>query len=105
MAKVIFSQASVIHSVQGGGGFSKFWGGVPPILGGGSSNSNFSGGVPPNFRGGFHQIFGGVLQIFGGSPILGGGSPPKYGQCSAGRHPTGMHSCLGVVFKCQESNI
>ena len=52
-------------------------GGVPPNFGGGL----VQGGVPPNFRG------GGSLQFFGG------GSPLEYGQCSAGTHPTGMHSC------------
>ena len=48
LAKVIFSQASVIHSVHGGGGSD-------PVGG---------GGVPPNFQGGSSKFSGGVLQIF-----------------------------------------
>ena len=52
LAKVIFSQASVIHSVHRGGGGVSGPGGF----------SNFSEG--------------GFLQIFGGAPILGGGLVP-----------------------------
>ena len=98
-------------SVHRGGGGGWWWSGP-----GGSSN--FFGGVPPNFFGGVLQIFGGgFLQIFwGGSPNFQGGSPnfvflfffsisfpqkkffwdaplPQDGQCTAGTHPTGMHSC------------
>ena len=43
------------------------------------------------FRGGLSEIWGvgGCLKFSGR-----GGSPPKYGQRSAGTHPTGMHSCF-----------
>ena len=69
LAKVIFSQASVILFTGVGGVWSR---GV----------SNFSaGGGPPNFRG---------VSNFPG----GGVSPPEYGQRSAGAHLTGMHSCI-----------
>ena len=87
LAKVIFSEACVILST--GGGSSKFFGGVPPNFRGVSNFSGggflhiFGGGGSPIFRG------GGFLQIFGGV-----GSPPEHGHCSAGTHPTGMHSCL-----------
>ena len=57
-----------------GGVCSKFWGGVCSKFWGGVC-SKFSGGVSaPNF-------WGGCLQF------------SEYGQCSAGTHPTGMHSC------------
>ena len=84
MAKVIFSQASVIHSVHRGGcapDIALIVGGAPdfaPIFGG----DIFLGGV----------ILGGSSK-FSGGVFLGGGSPPEYGQRSAGTHPTGMHSC------------
>ena len=70
LAKVIFSQVSVIHSVHRGGGLvpavggwrsPNFWG-VSPILGGGGS---------PNFRG--SPIFLGGSPNFQGSPIFWGG--------------------------------
>ena len=57
LAKVIFSQASVIHSVHRGGVCSKFSGGVsaPNFWGGGVGGcvcSKFGGGVSaPNFQG------------------------------------------------------
>ena len=123
LAKVIFSQASVCPQggsfFSGGvffGGSSKFsgggvfLGGVPPNFRGGGcilGGVSFFGGVPLNFwGGGFLQIWG--VCLFGGGIFLGGclfggvvppnffwgGSPPEYGQCSAGTHPTGMHSCL-----------
>ena len=85
MAKVIFLQLSVIHSVHmggcllqiffGGGVCSNFSGGVCSKFGGVSA-PNFRGGVCSNFSGG-----GGGLQF------------SEYGQRSAGTHPTGMHSC------------
>ena len=92
LAKVIFSQASVILFTVGGGlvpresglvrGVSNFfWGGF----------SKFFGGLQI-FGGGFLQIFLGGLQIFGGrgvSNFSGGGGAGG----SAGTHPTGMHSC------------
>ena len=73
-------------------GVSNFLGAGSPILGG----LQYFGGSP---------ILGGDVSNFGGSPIF-WGSPifrgfsnffgrgsPEYGQCSAGTHPTGMHSC------------
>ena len=101
LAKVIFSQASVIHSVHSGGGVPpNFWGvskfsGGCLVRGGVWSRgvSNFSGGM-------CLQFFGrGSLQIFGG-----GGSPPEYGQRSAGTHPTGMHSCYFMIFHWMRCN-
>ena len=91
-AKVIFSEACVKNSVHGGGCGSGP-GGVSEIFSGGS------------------EIFGGGSEIFGGSPIfffffffnffspqkifLGcTPPPPRDGQCAAGTHPTGMHSCF-----------
>ena len=38
-----------------------------------------------------------VSNFAGGSPIFQGGLQPEYGQCSAGMHPTGMHSCLSSI--------
>ena len=70
LAKVIFSQASVIHSVHRGG----------PVLPGGGVWS------------------GGFLQILGGPPNFRGGPSPEYGQHSAGTHPTGMHSCSSICL-------
>ena len=93
LAKVIFSQVSVIHSVHRGGGSgprgsSKFGGGLVPgggglqfwgvlqIFGGfskfwgGLGFSKFSGGGgwgSPNFGG--LQILGGFLQIFRAVPL------------------------------------
>ena len=53
--------------------------------------SNFSGDL---------QFFGGVSNFSEGPPILwgvsnffGGWGLPEYGQRSASKHPTGMHSC------------
>ena len=64
------------------------------------------------------QFFRGVLQFFGGVKggppnFFGGGfffdfcflwgytpppdQTPEYGQCSAGTHPTGMHSCYSYI--------
>ena len=70
-------------------------GGVSPIWGGSGP------GGSPIFRGGL-QFFGGSpnfvggLQFFRGVSNLSGGFSnfSEYGQCSAGTHPTGMHSCL-----------
>ena len=71
LAKVIFSQASVIHSVHRGGS-SKFSGvGV-----------SFFGGVPPNFQGGV--FFLGGPPIFGGGVFLGGNT-----------YSTGIRSTFG----------
>ena len=114
LAKVIFSRASVIHSVHDGGGgglvpgglqiFREGWSGpggwwsgprgVSKFSGGGGFLQFFGGTVPPIFRG-VPPIFWGFLQFFGGvSKFSGGGSPPEYGQRSTGTHRTGMHSCL-----------
>ena len=75
---------SVCHSVHRGG--------VPaPNFRGGCACSKFSGGACSNFLGGW------LLQIFGGVPapnFWGGLQFSEYGQCSAGTHPTGMHSCV-----------
>ena len=117
LAKVIFSQASVIHSVHrgvyifGGGIFSGgiflgeyFFGGVF-FWGGSFRGVFFLGGYI--FRGGYFfggDIFlGGRGGIFPGGflQISGGGSPPEYGQHSAGTHPTGMHSCLLFLYVCK----
>ena len=63
LAKVMFSQASVILST--GGGALDF---ALIFRGGGL----FLGGVPPNFRGGGSSKFsGGFLQIFGGGVSTG----------------------------------
>ena len=92
LAKVIFSQACVIlftGGVSSRGGVSKFLGwGVLQIFRG--SPIFFWGGrvgdVVSNFSGGSPIFREGVLQL-------------EYGQCSAGTHPTGMHSCiLKVLF-------
>ena len=101
-------------------GVSNFVGGLQffggsPIFWGVGGVSNFSGGSP---------IVQGGLQLFGGSPIFEGVTnfsgqgvskffflffkiffpkissgmhqplPPRDGQCAAGTHPTGMHSCF-----------
>ena len=99
------------------GGLQFFLGGSGP---GGSpifrGVSNFWGGGCLQFLGGCLQFFGGVLQFFGGVlqiffffqifflfffksffPKISSGMhqppPPRDGQCTAGTHPTGMHSC------------
>ena len=95
LAKVIFSQASVIHSVHGGGvwsrggapnfqgGFLQICGGVPPNFRGGFLQIFKGGGVPPNFFGGFLQILGGFFQNFwGGSPNFLGGFLQIFGGSS-----------------------
>ena len=69
-------------------------------------------GVSPIFcQGGVSIFSGGCLQFFGGSPIFFlfffnfispqkkvllryTNPPPPDGQCAAGTHPTGMHSCF-----------
>ena len=80
LAKVIFSQASVI------------------LLTGGGVVSNFSGGGSPTFpRGGVVSNFSGGLQFSGG------GGSPEYGQRSAGTHPTGMHSCYINLLQHREN--
>ena len=71
LAKVIFLQLSVIHSVHMGGGC------LVQIFGGGCLLQFFGGGVCSKFSGG-----GCLLQFL------------EYGQRSAGTHPTGMHSCF-----------
>ena len=82
---------------QGGGVWSQ--GGLQ-FFGGGVSN--FSGGL---------QFFGGVSKFFFSSfffsiffppkkILLGCTPPPRDGQCAAGTHPTGMHSCF--TFGCSE---
>ena len=68
--------------------------------------SKFSGGgLPQIFRGGVCSKFSGgcLLQIFGGgvfAPNFRGGflQFSEYGHRSAGTHPTGMYSCLCLVF-------
>ena len=107
----------VCDSVNRGGWWSGPWG-VSPIGG----CLQFFGGVSPIFWG-VSPIFQGGLQFFGGvSPIFRGvlqiffffsnfflfsfsnffspkfllectNPPPPDGQCAAGTHPTGMHSC------------
>ena len=121
LAKVIFLHLFVILFTGGlqffRGGSSKFPGGVSPNFRGGGGVSHFRGGfqifggrgvppnfwegVSPNFRGGPIFWGGGVLQFLGGSPNFSGGGGlqfSEYGQCSAGTHPTGMHSCFHIFF-------
>ena len=108
LAKVMFSQASVIHSVHRGGCLLHIFGGVPApnfrggggcllqIFGGGACSKfwggacfKFSGGVPaPNFWGGvcLLQIFwGGACSKFSGGCLLqifGGVPAPNFqGGC------------------------
>ena len=68
------------------GGVWKFWG-VSGIFGG---CLEFLGGL-------FLQIFGGVFFffqfLFPEKNSSGMHPPPRDGQCAAGTHPTGMHSC------------
>ena len=79
----------VCDSVHGGGCLLQFFGGVSaPIFRGEGICSNFSGG-------------GCLLQFFGGGGVCsnfsGGLQFSKYGQRSAGTHPTGMHSCDHII--------
>ena len=109
LAKVIFSQASVILFK---GGFSKFSGGSPNFRGGGlqifggspifrgEGFSKFWGGSP-NFWG-VLQIFGGGLQFFrgvskfsGGLQIFGGFSKFSQGSPIFGGVSTGIRSTFG----------
>ena len=76
-----------------------FRGGVCSKFSGGCLLQIFGGVSAPNFRGvwsrGVSPLFGGcLLQIFWGVSDPGGGCLQfsEYGQRSAGRHPTGMHS-------------
>ena len=75
---------------MGGNVCSKFWGGG----GVGGVCSKFSGGgVCSKFSGGggcLLQIFGGCLQF------------SEYGHCSAGTHPTGMHSCSQLILALKQ---
>ena len=60
--------------------------------------SDFSGGLQLFFDGGGVWSRGGVSNFFGGEVSgPGGGSLLEYGQCLAGTHPTGMHSCYPTV--------
>ena len=94
-AKVISLQACVCP--QGGGGTWPGPGGVSEILGGGSglkfggvSGLKFSGGVSENFFFFFFPIsFLSKKSCWDAHP-----PPPRDGQCAAGTHPNGMHSCL-----------
>ena len=68
---------------------------------GGGACSKFSGGgwsgTPPSW----HAPPPGSPPLAGTTPPRQAGTPPPgYGQCSAGTHPTGMHSCcqIGVRF-------
>ena len=66
--------------------------------------SNFFGGLQ-FFGGGLRGVKGGPLNFFGGDFFLDfcflwgytlhptRDQTPEHGQCSAGTHPTGMHSC------------
>ena len=90
---------------RGGGSAPNFQGGVcSKFLGGGGVCSKFSGG-------GLLQILGGVSEFFfsfffsiyfappkkffwDAHPP----PPPRDGQCAAGTHPTGMHSCWLFFF-------
>ena len=66
LAKVIFSQASVIHSVHRGGWSGLIRGGACSKFSGGCLLQIFGGGVPaPNFRGGACSKFSGGSLIFG----------------------------------------
>ena len=106
-----------------GGVWVRSWGVSAPNFWGGVC-SKFSGrGVSaPNFRGGcLLQIFRGVSEIFWGGlkffflfffnffspPKNPSGMhthththpPPRDGQCAAGTHPTGIHSCIYVCLQ------
>ena len=70
-------------------------GGVSNFSGGGGWVSNFSGGGGSNLGG--SPIFRGVSKFFFSQfppPKFFWDAPPRDGQCAAGTHPTGMHSCF-----------
>ena len=100
-----------------GGVCSKFFGGCLLQIFGGVSAPDFRGvgGVSSKFWGGVcSKYFGGeVSEIFGGLKFFSfffsisfppkksfwdAPPPPRDGQCVAGTHPTGMHSCFHAVF-------
>ena len=115
-AKVIFLHVSVILLTVGGGGvWSEIWGGGvwSEILGGGCLVWNFRGGVcvfwSEIFEGGSEIFISFFFQfLFPPQKILLGYThtlpplPPRDGQCAAGTHPTGMHSCYSSTYP--ESN-
>ena len=91
-AKVIFSQASVCPR-----GVGRVWSRGGGVLVRRVGVSNFSGGghLPIFFSFFFNFYF------FPPKKILLGCTNPWDGQCAAGTHPTGMHSCLNNLFCCE----
>ena len=68
-------------------------GGSPNFFGGGVSN--FSGGLQNFFL--FFQFLFPPKNSFWDTP-----PPPQDGQCMAGTHPTGMHSCYTCLSFCSQ---
>ena len=121
-AKVIFLHVSVILLTGGGLSDLKFWGGClvwnfrggclvwnfwggvvwSEIFGGGVSGLKFSGGVWNFFFILFSNFFFPQKILLGYTHTS---PPPRDGQCAAGTHPTGMHSCFTffLTFRISEN--
>ena len=102
------TRGGCLTQIFGGGVCSKFWGGrVWPKFSGGGVWPKFTGGSAPNFRGGEgSEIFFSFFFQFIFPPKNSSGMhnlppppTPRDGQCAAGTHPTGMHSCFYFVFE------
>ena len=83
----------------------KFWGGVCSKFSGGVSAQNFGGGFCSEFFGG-SEIFFLFFSIYFPPKkfLLGCTPPPRDGQCVAGMHPTGMHSCFFLLFTVRKQS-
>ena len=89
--------APVCHSVHRGGCF--LLGGVLPPGGRGGASSG--GGAFSRGKGGGGCFLRGCFLLGGGASSQGGsGDPsPKTATAVGGTHPTGMHSCIGSIFR------